>query len=66
MDLHAAQREAGYVHALEAVGLYGVSLRTLRRWIADGALPSRMVLGRRYVDEAALRERLGLSRAQGE
>lgn len=43
-----------YLRAQEIATLCGVSLRTVRRWIATGALPSRKVGGVRLVEKEAL------------
>jgi excisionase family DNA binding protein len=45
-----------YLRAGEIAQLCGVSLRTVRRWTASGALPSRKVGGVRLVPREALEE----------
>jgi excisionase family DNA binding protein len=45
-----------YLRAGEIAQLCGVSLRTVRRWIASGTLPSRKVGGVRLVAREALEE----------
>jgi len=46
-----------YMRAGDIAQLLGVSERTVRRWIASGALPSRKIVGARLVARADL-ERL--------
>ncbi len=46
-----------YLRARDITEITGVSLRTVRRWIADGTLPSKKVGGARLVSKTAL-ERL--------
>jgi excisionase family DNA binding protein len=46
-----------YLRAAEIVALTGVSLRTVRRWIADRIIPSVKLGGARLVHKAEL-ERL--------
>ena len=41
-----------YVRASEIVALTGMSLRTVRRWLADEILPSTKVAGARIVTMA--------------
>jgi excisionase family DNA binding protein len=48
---------AGYLRAAEIERLTGMSLRTVRRWIAEGTLPSTKLGGARLVARADL-ERL--------
>ncbi len=48
---------AEYLRARDITEITGVSVRTVRRWIADGTLPSRKVGGARLVPKTAL-ERL--------
>jgi hypothetical protein len=43
-----------YVRASEIVALTGMSLRTVRRWLADEILPSTKVAGARVVTMADL------------
>ncbi|HUW74687.1 MAG TPA: helix-turn-helix domain-containing protein [Methyloceanibacter sp.] len=43
-----------YLRARDIAELTGVSLRTVRRWIADGAIPSTRVGGARLVAKAEL------------
>jgi predicted DNA-binding transcriptional regulator AlpA len=43
-----------YVRASEIVALTGMSLRTVRRWLADEILPSTKVAGARIVTMADL------------
>jgi excisionase family DNA binding protein len=43
-----------YLRAPDIVRLTGMSLRTVRRWIADGTLPSTKVGGARLVAKADL------------
>jgi len=43
-----------YLRAPNIVRLTGMSLRTVRRWIADGTLPSTKVGGARLVAKADL------------
>lgn len=45
-----------YLRAGDIAQLCGVSLRTVRRWIASGTLPSRKVGGVRLVAREALEE----------
>jgi excisionase family DNA binding protein len=47
-----------YLRAEEIARLTGVSLRTVRRWIAAGRLPSAKVVGVRLVAKKAVREML--------
>ena len=46
-----------YLRARDITELTGVSIRTVRRWIADGTLPSTRLGGARLVPKTAL-ERL--------
>ena len=48
---------AAYLRAGDIARLTGMSLRTVRRWISDGAIPSVKLGGARLVAEAKL-ERL--------
>jgi excisionase family DNA binding protein len=48
---------AAYLRAGDIARLTGMSLRTVRRWISDGAIPSVKLGGARLVAEAEL-ERL--------
>ncbi len=48
-------RSPRYVRARRIAELLGVNVRTVRRWIADGLLPSVKVGGARLVAEADLR-----------
>jgi len=43
-----------YLRATEIVALTGMSLRTIRRWLADEILPSTKVAGARFVAIADL------------
>jgi excisionase family DNA binding protein len=43
-----------YLRAGDIARLTGVSVRTVRRWIADGTLPSRRVRGTRLVPREGL------------
>jgi excisionase family DNA binding protein len=43
-----------YLRAADIARLTGTSLRTVRRWIADGSLPSTKVGGARLVAKADL------------
>jgi excisionase family DNA binding protein len=46
--------DAEYLRAGEIARLTGMSLRTVRRWIADGVLPSTKIGGTRLVAMADL------------
>jgi len=46
-----------YLRARQIAEITGLTLRTIRRWIADGTLPSQKVGGARLVPKTAL-ERL--------
>lgn len=48
-----------YLRAGEIARLVGVSERTVRRWIAEGTLPSSKIGGARLVLRAALERVLG-------
>jgi excisionase family DNA binding protein len=48
-----------YLKAREVAELLGVSERTIRRWIADGTLPSSKIGGSRLVATADLERLLG-------
>ena len=50
-----------YCRAREVADLLGVRERTVRRWIADGILPSRRIGGARLVAKADLDRLLGTS-----
>ena len=50
-----------YLRADEISQLLGLSTRTIRRWIADGTLPSVKLGGARLVARATLEQRLGAS-----
>jgi excisionase family DNA binding protein len=50
--------ERGYLRAPEIAALLGLDVRTIRRWIADGTLPSVKLGGARLVAEADLLARL--------
>ena len=43
-----------YLRAADIVRLTGVSIRTVRRWIADEIIPSTKLGGTRFVAKAAL------------
>ena len=47
-----------YLRAPEIAALLGLSVRTVRRWIEDGTLPSLKLGGARLVAEADLLTRL--------
>ena len=47
-----------YLRAADIVRLTGVSIRTVRRWIADEILPSTKLGGARLVAKADLERRL--------
>ncbi len=47
-----------YLRAAEIAALLGLDVRTIRRWIADGTLPSVKIGGARLVAEADLLARL--------
>ncbi len=49
-----------YLRAGEVSAELGVSERTVRRWIADGTLPSVKIGGARLVPRAELERRLGV------
>ncbi len=50
-----------YLRADEISQLLGLSTRTIRRWIADGTLPSVKLGGARLIARATLEQRLGAS-----
>ncbi len=50
-----------YLRADEISQLLGLSTRTIRRWIADGTLPSVKLGGARLVARATLEQQLGAS-----
>ena len=50
-----------YLRADEISQFLGLSTRTIRRWIADGTLPSVKLGGARLVARATLEQRLGAS-----
>ena len=52
-----------YLRAGEVAELLGVHVRTVRRWIADGSLPSIKVGGTRVVDKSAMARRASSSPA---
>ena len=43
-----------YLRAADIATLTGMSLRTVRRWIADGVIPSSKLAGARLVSKADL------------
>ena len=50
---------AAYLRPRHIAELLGVTERTVRRWIADGTLPSTRLGGARLVARATLEQRLG-------
>jgi len=50
-----------YYRVREIADLFGVTIRTVRRWIADGTLPSIRIGGARLVARADLERLLGTS-----
>jgi excisionase family DNA binding protein len=48
-----------YLRASDVADRLGVSIRTVRRWIADGTLPSTKIAGTRLVAEDDLLRLLG-------
>ena len=48
-----------YLRAADIAALLGLSIRTIRRWLADGTLPSVKIGGARLVLEEDLRRCLG-------
>jgi hypothetical protein len=60
MDIDRELRKQGLLPIAEAVERLSISLRTLRRWVASGEVASRLVLGRRWVDERSILARAGL------
>jgi excisionase family DNA binding protein len=55
-----------YLRAADIVRLTGVSIRTVRRWIADEIIPSTKLGGTRLVARADLERRLCSSPGQAE
>ena len=55
-----------YLRASDIVRLTGVSIRTVRRWIADEIIPSTKLGGARLVARADLERRLCSSSDQAE
>ena len=51
-----------YLRARDITEMSGVSVRTVRRWIADGTLPSTKVGGARLVPKTALERLLSPAR----
>jgi excisionase family DNA binding protein len=51
-----------YLRARDITDITGVSVRTVRRWIADGTLPSTKVGGTRLVPKTALEQLLSPAR----
>ena len=51
-----------YLRAKAVADLLGVSVRTVRRWIADGTLPSTKVGGTRLIAGEDLERALGSDR----
>jgi excisionase family DNA binding protein len=49
-----------YLRARDIAEITGVRVRTVRRWIADGILPSTKVGGTRLVPKTALERLLSL------
>jgi excisionase family DNA binding protein len=47
-------RRPAYLRAQGVADLLGVSVRTVRRWIADGILPSTLIGGSRLIAEEDL------------
>ena len=52
-------RHSDYFRAREIAAFTGVALRTVRRWIADGTLPSVKLGGARLVAKSDLARLLG-------
>jgi excisionase family DNA binding protein len=50
---------AAFLRPRQIAEMVGVTERTVRRWIADGTLPSRKLGGARLVARATLEQRLG-------
>ncbi len=50
---------AAFLRPRQIAELLGVTERSVRRWIADGALPSVKLGGARLVARATLEQRLG-------
>ncbi len=50
---------AAFLRPRQIAELLGVTERTIRRWIADGILPSVKLGGARLVARATLEQRLG-------
>jgi excisionase family DNA binding protein len=57
---------ADYLRATDVVRLTGISLRTVRRWIAGNVLPSTKLGGARFVARADLQRLLYSSPNQAE
>jgi len=55
-----------YLRATDIVRLTGISMRTVRRWIADEIIPSTKLGGARLVARADLESRLCSSPYQAE
>ena len=55
-----------YLRASDIVRLTGLSIRTVRRWIADEIIPSTKLGGARLVAKADLERRLCSSHDQAE
>ena len=52
-------RRPAYLRAQAVADRLGVTVRTVRRWIADGTLPSAKVRGTRLIAEEDLERVLG-------
>ncbi len=52
---------AAFLRPRQIAEVLGVTERTIRRWIADGTLPSVKLGGARLVARATLEQRLGVS-----
>lgn len=52
------KKGTAYLRAADIVGVTGMSLRTVRRWIADEILPSKKLGGARLVATADLERAL--------
>ncbi len=50
---------AAFLRPRQIAEMLGVTERTIRRWIADGTLPSRKLGGARLVSRSTLEQRLG-------
>jgi excisionase family DNA binding protein len=50
---------AAFLRPRQIAELLGVTERSVRRWIADGTLPSRKLGGARLVARVTLEQRLG-------